>query len=197
MANTILHERLRRPSSKRDLLNAFLAGSDGHGTPIHRDQVHGEVMATLIAGGDSTAMTILGCLGFLLQSPAVLHKLREEFAHAKASGMVAPQGPAEVAKFADLQKLPYLSAVISETLRLTPAIGAAFWRRVPEGGCEVEPGVWVPGGAEIGVNNWIFGRNEEVYGEDAGQFRPERWLDEEERRRLGEYDFGFGHGNRV
>ena len=36
------------------------------------------------------------------------------------------------------------------------------------------------GGTVVGVNPWVAARDEEVYGEDSGIFRPERWLDADE-----------------
>lgn len=188
MAHNIVAERYQHPSEKRDLLNAFIAGKDNEGTPIHADQVRGEVIGTLVAGGDTTSLTTLGCLGYLLQHPQVLAKLKEELA-----GLDIPSP-----SYRQLQALPYLTAVIQEALRLSPAVGGAFTRQVPAGGSDILPGQFVPGGTVVSVNNWVFGRNKAFYGPDADQFRPERWLEDEERtKRMKNYDFSFGHGARV
>lgn len=87
--------------------------------------------------------------------------------------------------------------MVKEVLRLSPSIGLIFARKVPEGGVEVLPGVWVEGGYEVGINNWVVGRDKTLYGEDAEEFRPERWLEGEGRGRFAEFEFGFGGENRV
>ncbi|CAK7215970.1 hypothetical protein SBRCBS47491_002672 [Sporothrix bragantina] len=193
MANQIVEDRYARPSDKRDLLNAIIASKNPDGVPIHRDQVRGEVIATLVAGGDTTSLSILGCLGFLLQHPDVLARLKDELAS------VPLEHGREVPRYQTLQALPYLTAVIQETLRLSPSVGAAFTRRVPAGGAEVLPGQFLPGNTVVSVNNWVFGRNKEFYGHDAEQFRPERWIesDEETIKRMKNYEFSFGHGARI
>lgn len=163
MANHIVAERYAHPSDKRDLLNAMVKSKSSDGVPIHQDQVRDEVIATLVAGGDTTATSILGCLGYLLRNTDILINLRAEIADARARGDLGQRIP----KFQQLQKLPYLDAVIQEALRLSPSIGSTFTRQVPAGGAEVLSGQFLPGGTTVGVNNWVFGRNESTYGPNA------------------------------
>jgi cytochrome P450 len=188
-------QRYRVPSEKRDLLNAIISSKDPDGVPIHQDQVRGEVIATLVAGGDTTAMSILGCVGFLLRSPRVYTKLRNEIDTAYTE----EQWPEDrIPQYHELNKLPYLTAVINETLRFSPSVGAAFSRKTPEPGVEILPGHYIPGGTEVGVNNWIIGRNVELYGADAEEFLPERWFkDEAKTKVMKDYEFAFGHGARM
>ncbi|KAL1900662.1 hypothetical protein Sste5346_002387 [Sporothrix stenoceras] len=190
MANNIVNERYQRPSDKRDLLNAFIGSKDPDGIAIHRDQVRGEVIATLVAGSDTTSLSIIGCLGYVLQHPDVHARLQEELSTVTFDK--------EIPSFRQLQALPYLTAVIQETLRLSPSIGGAFIRRVAVGGAEVLPGQYVPGGTVVGVNNWVFGRNTNFYGPDADQFRPQRWLESDQKTKMMKnYEFSFGHGARM
>ncbi|KAF1808151.1 cytochrome P450 [Eremomyces bilateralis CBS 781.70] len=195
VAANIVSERYKQPSEKKDLLNAIISSKDPDRSPIHRDQVRGEVVAALVAGGDTTAMSILGCVGFLLRNPGVFSKLREEIDTAYSEGHL-PQD--QVPRYADLAKLPYLTAVINETLRFSPSVGAAFTRRTPEQGVEILPGYYVPGGTEVGVNNWVIGRSADLYGKDVEKFRPERWLEDDAKTKLmKDYEFAFGHGARI
>jgi cytochrome P450 len=165
-------ERYASPSHKRDLLNAMIASKGSDGVSVHQDQVRGEVIATLVAGGDTTAMSILGCVGYLLQNSDVMAKLRAEFAHARTRENLG-QG---IPKFQQLQKFPYLEAVMLETLRLSPSMWGTFTRQVSVGGAEIRPGEFIPGGTVVGVNNWVFGRNKLIYGPDPDEFKPQRWL---------------------
>jgi len=98
--------------------------------------------------------------------------------------------------------MPYLQAVIRETLRLYP-IPAEFYKEVPPEGDTVE-GVFLPGGTWLGCNMYSMMRRKDLWGDDSEQFRPERWLDAaaEEKTDGGErfrnmcnlVDLGFGSG---
>jgi len=134
----------------------------------------------------------MGIVGNLIRNPAVAHKLQAEIDAAYSAGLLESPIPA----YQSAAKLPYLNACISESLRLSPAIANIFYREVPSGGSTIM-GHFVPEGTFVGVNNWVFGHDQNFYGEDAGVFRPERWLDEKNSRLLHDYEFSFGHGARL
>lgn len=57
-----------------------------------------------------------------------------------------------------------------------PGVGFPLERVVPAAGvtiCDFH----IPGGTIIGANAWVIHQDKEVFGEDAGTFRPERWLE--------------------
>jgi cytochrome P450 len=68
------------------------------------------------------------------------------------------------------------SAVVNEALRIHPSTGTMFERLVPQGGCMLH-GHHIPENTVIGVNAWVINRDKKIFGEDAEQFRPERWID--------------------
>ncbi len=94
-----------------------------------------------------------------------------------------------------------------EAMRLHPAVGMLLERYVPAEGLELPAGGgYVPAGTAVGMNAYVVGRNKGVWGEDAEEFRPGRWLrgdneGEEEfegrLRRMNAADLGFGGGSRV
>lgn len=93
--------------------------------------------------------------------------------------------------------LPFFVACIKEGLRLNPPATNLFARVVPAGGKAID-GVFVPGGMEITSYAYVMQRDRELYGEDADEFRPERWTEGEERaRELEGAQFSFGIGPRV
>ncbi|QDS70942.1 hypothetical protein FKW77_006960 [Venturia effusa] len=193
MANNIIEHRYCHGSEKKDLLGAFIEAKSPDGEMITGSQVLGEVVATLVAGADTTANSICGIIGFLLQQPHTLIKLQQEIDNAYRQGLLSYPVPT----YTECAKLPYLDAVVCEALRLAPSVGGVFTRTIPAEGAEILPGQRVPGGTTVGVNNWVFGRDEEVFGADAAMFKPERWLDVTTRKKLKEYDFAFGHGSRM
>lgn len=61
-------------------------------------------------------------------------------------------------------------------------------------------GLFIPGGVEIGINQWGISRNTSTFGDDIEVFRPERWLGiEEEKYKSMEraVDQGFGNGKNT
>ena len=74
------------------------------------------------------------------------------------------------------QKMAYLQAVVKEGMRWHPPVAGMLSRKVPAAGDEWK-GVSLPPGTEVGYSAWGVMHDEGFWGEDAGQFRPERWLD--------------------
>ena len=76
--------------------------------------------------------------------------------------------------------MPYFQACMREALRMHPAVGQLLERIVPEGGATID-GVFLPSGTIVGMNPWVAARDQAVYGHDAEVFRPERWIDCDEK----------------
>ncbi|KAG8676490.1 hypothetical protein FPOAC1_002494 [Fusarium poae] len=73
---------------------------------------------------------------------------------------------------------PLVHASINEGLRLYAGTGANLDRRVPTGGISLH-GFYIPGGTDIGTSSAILQTNKKIFGQDAAEFRPERWLSKE------------------
>jgi cytochrome P450 len=131
-------------------------------------------MGNIIAGSDTTAVSLSSILYNLLKYPHTMKKLRQEIADFENQGRC---GKPDVS-FRQSQDMPYLQAVMKEALRICPATGLPLWRVVPEGGVEI-CGHYFPAGTTVGINTWCAHYNEDVFGPDAAEFRPERWLEAE------------------
>ena len=68
--------------------------------------------------------------------------------------------------------------MIKEAGRLHPPFGLPLERVVPEEGATI-CGVRLKAGTVVGMSAWVVHRDKETFGEDAGDWRPERWLQEE------------------
>lgn len=132
-------------------------------------------MSNIIAGSDTTAVSLASVVHNLTTNPRVLSKLREEI---KEHGLWDKR-----ITFKASQEMPYLQAVIKEALRMHPATGLPLWRVVPVSGVQLGEH-WLPHGTNIGVNSWVAHYNKSVFGDDAHVFRPERW--EEAKRDSGD-----------
>lgn len=100
--------------------------------------------------------------------------------------------------FAEVNKLPYLNAVIKESMRVFPTPTWPMERKVPSGGAEIS-GTFFPEGTSVGCMPAAVHFNPTAFGEDAEAFRPERWLnaDAETMRVMEATHLGFSRGRRV
>lgn len=153
--------------------------------------VYHELISNLNAASHSTAVALTAIVFYAAKHAEVQQKLREEIQLAESLGNISSP-----AKFQEASSLPYLTALIKESMRLYPSFTVAWPREVPKGGCEIA-GVFVPGGTDVGVPAYVSNRDKDVFGEDAEEFRPERWLplDSGRSKEMEKWMFTFGFAN--
>jgi cytochrome P450 len=74
-----------------------------------------------------------------------------------------------------LKRIPYLSAVVQEALRLISPIELPLLRVVQPSGAEIAQAPF-SGGAVLGLNPWVANHQEDVF-PDASSFQPDHWID--------------------
>lgn len=198
-ARKSVQERMLKSTDERsDMLSSFIR----HG--ISGDDLFQETFEQILAGSDTTAASLRIIMLYLMSHPRIYAKLQAEIDGAVKAG-IAPASP-EIISDAEARRLPYLSAVVREGMRVHPPVVNLFSRVVPQGGDAVTVDgkeYFLPGGAMIGYAAWSMHRNNKtLYGEDAEVFRPERWFVDEsgpaEKERLAlmykTNDMIFGYG---
>lgn len=151
-----------------------------------KQEVVGNATTVFGAGSDTTALGMIGFFYFLLRNPEVYRNVLAELDEARANGVIR-RGEGGVVTYAEGTKLEYLQACLKESMRLLTPVGMEMPRFVPPPGLLVSSkSYFLPGGTEVGAAAFTFHRATEVYGSDAGVFRPERWIgvNEEEKVRL-------------
>ncbi|KAF7062128.1 hypothetical protein CFC21_068763 [Triticum aestivum] len=183
--------RPRPESGGGDLVDALVRICEEHG--FTRDHVKAVLLDAFIGGIDTSSVTILWAMSELIRKPQVLKKAQEEIRAVVAGNEQRVQSD-------DLPKLTYLKMVVKETLRLHPPITLLLpretLRRVEIGGYNV------PAGSRVLVNAWAIGRDPASWGQDAEEFKPERF---EAGGRHDKVDFRgahlelmpFGAGRRI
>ncbi|KAF7553472.1 hypothetical protein G7Z17_g3598 [Cylindrodendrum hubeiense] len=154
-----------------DFLSKFLAKHSEDPSSFTNYHVLAGCVSNMVAGSDTTAISLSAILYLLLRHPQTLERLRNEIDaffldHAGASKRMS---------FQESLQLPYLQAVIKEALRLHPATGLPLERVVPEGGANI-CGKFFPAGTIVGINSWVEHHLSSVFGDDVDEFKPERWL---------------------
>jgi cytochrome P450 len=179
----IISDRKKDTRPRNDLLSLLMSAMNEDGSQMTERQVRDESMTLFVAGHETTALSLAWTWYLLGENPEAEAHLHEEL------GSVLGGRPAEVS---DLEKLPYLNAVIHESLRLYPP--AYMMARM-----NVEPlhlgGYEIPPRSTLLASQWVMHRDPRFF-EQPEQFIPGRWLDGLEHRLPPGAYFPFGDGPR-
>ncbi|KAI8995433.1 cytochrome P450 [Trametes punicea] len=190
------------------LLRANMAATDQE--RLEDDEIIAQVSTMVLAGMDTTANSLARILLLLAEHPDVQERLRAEILQA-----VELQGNGDVLDFDTLMELPYLDAVCRETLRVHGGVASTFRDTLKDVVLPLsEPirgrdgtlisAIPIPKGTRVVAELWSANRDTLIWGPDADQWRPERWLEElpkavEEARMPGVYSplMTFSGGGRA
>ena len=149
-------------------------------TDLEEAELRDQVVSLIAAGYDTTSAAVGWAVLELLRDP------REwEAIEAEISARLAPDGRAPNAD--DLRAMPYVSAVVNETLRLWPP--APLSGRRATTAFDVA-GYTIPAGSIVVFSPFVTGRSGDVWGDDADCFRPARWLEQREPQPFSFIPFG-------
>lgn len=183
--DTTVHDIIARrragENDSGDLLSMLMQARDKDGSRMTDKQLRDEVMTFLLAGHETTALT-LSWAGYLLgQNSEVEHRLHEEL-----DCVLGERLP----NFSDLPKLPYTERVIKEVMRLYPPAWSVARTVIKD--FEIA-GYRIPAGANVVMSQWIMHRDPRYF-PDPEKFDPNRWLPERARDlpRFAYFPFGGG-----
>ncbi|XP_028779072.1 cytochrome P450 81E8-like [Neltuma alba] len=149
----------------------------------YTDQIiKGLILVMLLAGTDTSAVTLEWAMSSLLNNPHVLEKAKKE--------IDTYIGQERLIDEPDISKLPYLQRIVSETLRLHPAAPLLVPHEASDD-CTIA-GYNVPRGTMVLINAWAIHRDPQVWS-DPTCFKPERFEKEGEANKL----IPFGLGRRA
>ncbi|MEX0992936.1 MAG: cytochrome P450 [Solirubrobacterales bacterium] len=156
----ILYEEIERRRGEADLeerddmLSLLLAARDEEGNPLTDIELRDELITLLLAGHETTANSIGWTFERVLRTPSALERLTEEVRAGEST--------------------EYMDAVIKEALRVRPVImevERGVTKPFELGGYRFEPG------AQLAASIILLHYDPELYGADAQEFRPERFLE--------------------
>jgi cytochrome P450 len=148
-----------------------------------------EAFVIAAAGGDTTAITISSILYHLIANPATLEHLRRELTSIAGEGQ-------EKFSWTELEKLPYMTAVIKEGLRLSHGVSARIARCPADRDLHYKH-IVIPRGTPVSMSNQDVHLDPDTFPEPTS-FRPERWLSgtSEVEDHLSRYLVAFSKGTR-
>ncbi|PNT03456.1 hypothetical protein POPTR_014G072000v4 [Populus trichocarpa] len=163
-------------NDKEDILSRFLVESKKDAEEMNDKYLRDIILNFMIAGKDTSANTLSWFFYMLCKNPLIQEKVAQEVRDVTSSQDDVVNVEEFIANITDttLEQMHYLHAALTETLRLYPA--------VPVDGRCAEVDDILPDGFRMKKGDGLYymayamGRMPYIWGDDAEDFRPERWL---------------------
>ncbi|XP_028784713.1 flavonoid 3'-monooxygenase [Neltuma alba] len=151
----------------KDMVDLLLQAADNptRELKLQRHNVKAITQDLLIGGTQSSAITVEWAMSELLKKPQVLKKAQEELDKVVGTNRWVEEQ--------DMVQLPYIKAIVKETMRLHPALPTLIPRESRED-CKIE-GYDLPKGTQVALNVWAIGRDPTVWVR-PNEFEPERFI---------------------
>ncbi|KAF6812515.1 trichothecene c-15 hydroxylase, partial [Colletotrichum plurivorum] len=164
-----VRKRLELGTARPDFVDAMVRKSESAGNAMTFEELASNAFVLIVAGSETTATLLTAATYFLARNPDSLAKLAEEVRSAFQSE--------EQIDMISVQNLPYLLAVLDESMRLFPPVPAGSPRMAGEGGDTIL-GRHIPEGTTMDVWQWSVYHNPDHF-DRPEDFVPERWLGDE------------------
>ncbi|KAI1129410.1 cytochrome P450 [Nemania abortiva] len=150
------------------------------------DRIFEDVATVTAAAYETTANALRLILYHIYSNEKILHTLRAEIASL-------PTDPTAIT-LKELERLPYLTAVLTEGLRLSPGIGTRAARVTDK---DLFYNNWrIPAGTPVGMTTMLMHTDEKIF-PDPMSFNPDRWTDPTIRKAAGKNFAPFSRGTRI
>ncbi|KAH9621547.1 hypothetical protein KSS87_022682, partial [Heliosperma pusillum] len=186
----LIDERVqgKRPiQAGNDVLDGLLDIGQEKAEEIEPSKIPFLLADLLAAGTDTTSTTLEWAMTELVHNPEKMKKAQEELQEIVGKGNELEES--------DISQLPYLQAIIKETLRLHPAVPFLLPRKV-----DLDVKLFeftVPKNAQVLVNVWAIGRDPDIW-QNPYSFEPERFLGTQIDVKGHDFELiPFGAGRRI
>ncbi|CAN1792825.1 Cytochrome P450 704C1 [Linum perenne] len=170
-------------NDKEDILSRFLVESQKDPEKMNDQYLRDIILNFMIAGKDTSAGTLSWFFYMMSKYPLIQEKAALEVLEVAAGSNGSCGSDQSVEEFiegvndATLDRLQYLHAALTETLRLYPAV--PIDGRSSEDDDVLPDGFKVKKGDSVNYMAYSMGRMPYIWGDDAEDFRPERWLSDD------------------
>ena len=171
----IVRQRERGGANGDDVLGVLLRLRES-GEEITDEQIRDEVLTMLLAGHDTTALTLTYVWYLLSEHPEVERRFHEE---VDSLGGISAESVAE---------LEYTGRIVTEAMRLYPPAYVVYRESVAD---DEVLGYRLPAGSIVAMPQWVVHRHPK-YWERPDEFDPDRWDGETTRPDFAYFPFGGG-----
>ncbi|KAK4844626.1 hypothetical protein QYF36_022424 [Acer negundo] len=155
-----------------DLLSRFMKKKESYSDKF----LQHVALNFILAGRDTSSVALSWFFWLVIQNPRVEEKILIEICTIlmETRGNDVSKWVDEPLVFEEVDRLIYLKAALSETLRLYPSVPQDSKHVISD---DILPtGAFVPAGSSITYSIYAIGRMKFFWGEDCLEFKPERWL---------------------
>lgn len=176
----------REGKGKRDVFSLLVKANASMQTErrLTKEEFYAQMSTMFFAGHDTIASTLTWALWLLASHEEAQSRLREEIKNARSAARV--RGVDEL-EFTDIENMAYLQAFLKETLRLYPTVFQTsrvaskdsvlpLSRAIETTDGRTIDQIHVPAGTEIIIAIGSYNRDKTIWGDDANEFNPDRWL---------------------
>ncbi|KXN90138.1 Cytochrome P450 4A4 [Leucoagaricus sp. SymC.cos] len=193
LANAVARELVNSKSEaalqgkgNKDILSLLVQAnaSENSETRLTDEELLAQMRTILLAGHETSATSLCWVLLELARHPDIQTKLRREIRDTEAT--IHARGGSDFTA-SDLDGMPYLNAVLKESMRFHPAVYHNYRQAVRDDVLPLSKPITtttgelvsklpIPKGLKVILSISGYNRNQEVFGEDADVYNPERWL---------------------
>ncbi|ETS80355.1 hypothetical protein PFICI_07884 [Pestalotiopsis fici W106-1] len=174
-SNAALEARRSNQDARFDFVAHWLKAHEQNPDKLSYRDLQSAVMSNVGAGSDTVSCAIQSAVYHMIRHPDAWQRARAEMDQARSQDGICNDG---VVSYADAQRLPYLQACVKEALRIFSPVPIGTPRVVPRQGVTIG-GRFFPAGTTVSLNTFSMNLSTEVWGPDARDFRPERWMVED------------------
>lgn len=168
-----------------DLLTSYITGEEEGGGDKDDKFLRDTILNFMIAGRDTTSSALTWFTWLVATHPDVEKKIRDELdgvaGATTASSAANSHQKWKLFAAEEVKDLVYLHGALCETLRLYPPV--PFQHKAPVEAVVLPSGQRLEPEMKVVFAMYAMGRMESVWGEDAKEFKPERWISERRRVR--------------
>ncbi|KAF0497170.1 cytochrome P450 [Gigaspora margarita] len=181
ISEKLVAEQKNAPVRGKDLLSLLV--KENESLPVYEQLTHEElvsqVMILLAAGHETTSTTLSWALYFLAKYPDIQDRLRKEVLGVFTDRNHFPT-------IDEIDQLKYLECIFKETLRIVPPVPELPRYNLKD---EIMNGYVIPKGTPLMISIYAIHHDPSIWGDDAENFNPSRWLDPEIKSKISNTHF--------
>ncbi|GAA5940667.1 hypothetical protein JCM1841_002016 [Sporobolomyces salmonicolor] len=169
----------KQEASRLDLLSLYMALRDENGAPLTRSALR-DACLNLIICRDTTAQGLSWTFFHLMRHPKLVEPMRKECDET------------DKVDYDSFKNMTQTNAVFQEGLRLHPSVPKNAWEALNDD--QIPNGPRIEKGDLVFWSDWVMGRDTDVWGPDAGEFKPSRWIEEGQLKKESQWKAHFFNG---
>lgn len=165
----LIHQKQEKINNKEKRVDVDIISVALESGGFTEDNLVDQMMTFLAAGHETTASALIWAVYVVCKHPEIQTRLRAEVREFLPS----IDDSSTIVTDKVLDKLPYLHAVCSEVLRVWSPVPITLRDTAKDTSIL---GQFVPKGTKIISSPWAVNMSTELWGEDASEFNPDRWM---------------------